>query len=65
MHELFFHHEIRDDRPDLLERYLRKCILDDSVDVQTLFRTELEELHDKERRQYRFPQSVNFVVVRR
>ncbi len=65
VHELFFHHEISDGRPDLLERYLRKCILDDSVDVQTFFRTELEELHDKERRQYRFPQSVNFVVVRR
>jgi SAM-dependent methyltransferase len=65
VHELFFHHEISDERPDLLERYLRKCILDDSVDVQTFFQAELQEFHDEEQRQYRIPQSVNFVVVRR
>ena len=56
---------VSDDRPDLLERYLRKCILDDSVDVQTFFRAELQEFHDEEQRQYRILQSVNFVVVRR
>ena len=61
--ELIFHHEISDSRPDLLEKYLRKCILDDSVDVQSIFHAELEEFYEQEQSQYRFPQSVNFVVV--
>ena len=65
VYELFFYHEISDSRPDLLEKYLRKCILDDSVDVQSIFRAELEEFHEQEQRQYRFPQYVNFVVVER
>ena len=65
VYELFFYHEISDSQPDLLEKYLRKCILDDSVNVQSFFRAELEEFHEQEQRQYRFPQYVNFVVVER
>lgn len=62
-HGLFFYHEIRDDRPELLEKYVQKCLLDDSVQVQTFYGAMLADFHDEERGQYRFPQSVNFVVV--
>ncbi len=65
VHELFFHHEIDDRRSDLLEKYLRKCILDDSVDVLEFFESVLEEFHDSNSHTYRIPQFVNFVEVTR
>lgn len=62
-HELFFQHEIDDRKSDLLEKYLRKCILDDSVDVLEFFESALQEFHDKNSHTYRIPQFVNFVEV--
>lgn len=64
VYELDFKHEIHEKRTDLLEKYLRKCILDDSADVLEIFRMSLDAFHDPERMTYQFPQSVNFVVVR-
>lgn len=61
--ELNFDHEIPTDQPDLLDQYLRKCILDDSADVRQLFSDLLPSFHKDH--VYRFPQSVNFITVRR
>ena len=65
VHELFLTHVIGDDRTVILEKYLRKCILDDSVDALKFFETLLEEFHKEEKGEYQFPQQVNFVVVQR
>lgn len=63
VHELFFYHEVDDDSPDLLESYLRKSILDDSVDVLKFFESILQEFHDRDSNKYRIPQFVNFVAA--
>ena len=63
VYEMAFHHEIPDHRTNLLQKYLRKCILDDSVDVLEFFRTSLEEFHDEKSSVYKIPQFVNFVVI--
>jgi len=63
VYEMSFHHEIPCYRTDLLQKYLRKCILDDSVDVLEFFRTSLEEFHDEKSSVYKIPQFVNFVVI--
>lgn len=63
VYEMSFHHEIPDYRTDLLQKYLRKCILDDSVDVLEFFGTSLEEFHDEYTGVYKIPQFVNFVVI--
>lgn len=63
VYELFFHHEIPDNRTDLLRKYLRKCILDDSVNVLKFFKTILDEYHEGKANLYRIPQYVNFIVI--
>jgi SAM-dependent methyltransferase len=63
VHELYFNHEIPEQRTDLLDKYLRKCILDDSVNVLEFFKPILEAFHDERTNLYRFPQSVNFIVI--
>ncbi len=63
VYELFFYHEIPDNKTDLLQKYLRKCILDDSVNVLKFFKTILEAFHEERTRLYRIPQSVNFIVI--
>ena len=60
-----FAHEIPEDQGDLLEKYLRKIILDDTVDVGQLFGPMLEAFHDPSQGSYVFPQSVNLIVVRK
>ncbi len=65
VHELAFEHVIEFSRPDLLERYLQKCILDSSVDVLQFFNPILEHFRDEATKSYRIPQHVNFVVLRK
>lgn len=65
VYELHFNHEINDSPPELLQKYLHKCILDDSVNVLDFFKDLLGEFHDGRKRKYVIPQSVNFVVIRK
>jgi len=58
-----FTHEIARNRDDLLEKYLRKVILDDTVDVGQLFRSLLESLYDPAGDRYVVPQAVNLITV--
>lgn len=65
VYELFFNHEIKNDRYDLLENYLRKCILDNSVDVLTFFKPILKEFHDKKSNKFKIPQFVNLIEIKK
>ena len=58
-----FEHKISKDDPNLLEVYLHKCILDNSVDVINFFSSKLKELYDRDRNEYIFPQRVNLAIV--
>ncbi len=58
-----FAHEIAENRVDLLEKYLQKVILDDTVDVGELFGPLLEGVYDSARERYVIPQSVNLITV--
>jgi SAM-dependent methyltransferase len=60
---LAFDHEIPEDRTDLLEKYLQKCILDDEVDVLDFFAGMLQEFHDRENGLYKIPQQVNLIEI--
>ncbi|MEK6222040.1 MAG: hypothetical protein N2D54_07305, partial [Chloroflexota bacterium] len=63
VHELVFAHLITEDRKDLLEKYLRKVILDDTVNVLEFFAPLLEKYYLPESKQYQIPQNVNFIAV--
>ncbi len=65
VYPLRFAHEIPADLPDLLEKYLQKCILEDSVDTLRFFEPLLAGFLDTRRQIYAFPQSVNFIEVRK
>jgi SAM-dependent methyltransferase len=56
-----FDHVVADSQPSLLESYLRKCILDDQVDVLNFYADILDDYRDEANSCYRFPQTVNFV----
>jgi len=58
-----FTHEIARSQNDLLEKYLRKVILDDTVDVRQLFQPLLESVYDPAGDRYVIPQSVNLITV--
>ena len=59
--ELSFDHELPLNQPDLVEHYLRKCVLDESIDAQRVFGDVLP--HFERDGLYRLPQSVNFISV--
>lgn len=59
--ELTFDHELPLDQPDLVEHYLRKCVLDESIDTQQVFGDLLPRFESDGL--YRLPQSVNFISV--
>jgi len=59
--ELSFDHELPRNQPDLVEHYLRKCVLDESVDTQQVFSDLLPRFESDGL--YRIPQSVNFISV--
>ncbi len=61
--ELSFDHELPRSQPDLVEHYLRKCVLDESVDTQQVF-SDLLPRYESDGL-YRIPQSVNFISVSR
>ena len=58
-----FTHEIAKSQDDLLEKYLRKVVLDDTVDVGQLFEPLLESVYDPALDRYVIPQSVNLITV--
>jgi SAM-dependent methyltransferase len=59
--ELSFDHELQIDQPDLVEHYLRKCVLDESIDALRVFGDVLARFESDGL--YRIPQSVNFISV--
>lgn len=61
--ELSFDHELPRDRHDLVENYLRKCVLDESVDTERVFGDLLPRFESGE--WYRIPQTVNFISISR
>lgn len=63
LYELRFDHELPDSRSDLLLNYLRKCVLDETIDALEFFAPLLPSFHDPVRQIYRFPQAVGFISV--
>ena len=59
--ELSFDHELPIDQPDLVEHYLRKCVLDETIDAQQVFGDVLPRFESDG--VYRLPQSVNLISV--
>lgn len=63
VHPFLFEHQLPRDRPDLLQNYLRKCVLDDTLDALDFFAELLPAyLQDGI---YRFPQTVNLLAIGR
>ncbi len=54
---------MKETHPGGLEKYLRKCILDDSVDAPAFFGPILDEFYEPEQRAYVFPQMVHFIAA--
>ncbi len=59
--ELAFDHELPLNQPKLMEHYLRKCVLDESIDAQRVFGDVLPGFESDGL--YRIPQTVNFISV--
>jgi SAM-dependent methyltransferase len=59
--ELTFDHKLPLNQPDLVAHYLRKCVLDETVDTQRVFGDLLPRFESDG--MYRLPQSVNFISV--
>lgn len=59
--ELSFDHELPIDQPEIVEHYLRKCVLDESIDALRVFGDVLPRFESDGL--YRIPQSVNFISV--
>lgn len=64
-HALSFEHVVEAEREDLLAKYLRKCVLDDSVAAPEFFLPILDQFYDAESDSFRFPQQVNLIVLRK
>ncbi len=62
-HEISFDHIIDNNRQQLLEAYLKKCVLDGNADLTTLFQEWLPKYLDKDSNQYKFPQIVNLLTI--
>ena len=59
--ELSFDHELPIDQPELVEHYLRKCVLDETIDAQRMFADVLPRFESDGR--YHLPQFVNLISV--
>ena len=59
--ELRFDHELPVDEPEIVENYLRKCVLDETVDTERVFGDLLPRYRSDG--SYRIPQSVNLISV--
>jgi hypothetical protein len=59
--ELSFDHELPIDQPEIVEHYLQKCVLDESIDALRLLGDVLPRFESDGL--YRIPQSVNFISV--
>ncbi len=59
--ELKFDHELPLNEPELVEHYLRKCVLDETIDAQRVFGDVLPRFEQDGL--YRLPQTVNFISV--
>lgn len=62
---LSFEHVVPSHNRGVLENYLRKCVLDESIDALGLFGPLLEAFMDEESGLYRFPQTVHLIEVGR
>ena len=60
--ELNFDHELPLNQPDLVEHYLRKCVLDETIDALRMFGDVLPGFERDGL--YRLPQSVNLISVK-
>ena len=60
--ELNFNHDLPLNQPDLVEHYLRKCVLDETIDAQRTFGDVLPRFESDGH--YRIPQSVNLISVK-
>ncbi|MGB3640849.1 MAG: class I SAM-dependent methyltransferase [Rivularia sp. (in: cyanobacteria)] len=60
-----FNHTIDYDNIDLLEIYLKKCILDSNVDVLAVFQDILKNYVDRDSNEYKFPQSNSLITIKK
>jgi SAM-dependent methyltransferase len=60
---LSFEHHVPSNDETVLQHYLRKCVLDETLDAIRLFEPLLESFLDKESMAYRFPQTVHLIEV--
>lgn len=58
-----FTHRIAQDERQLLEVYLRKCVMDHDAEVLEFFRPVLDEQATPEQAQYRFDQEVDLLMI--
>ncbi|MGD1700877.1 hypothetical protein [Dapis sp. BLCC M229] len=60
---LYFSHSISFESKNILEIYLRKCVLDDTLDLFNFFEPILQECFEPETNQYKFEQIVDLVII--
>ncbi|NEP57634.1 MAG: class I SAM-dependent methyltransferase [Symploca sp. SIO2G7] len=59
-----YYHEIDGDNRNLLEVYLKKCILDSSVDVFSLFKEKLGDYFQPQSNRFGFKQKTKLIIVK-
>ncbi|WP_198012961.1 class I SAM-dependent methyltransferase [Lyngbya sp. PCC 8106] len=62
---LHFSHRINCESKDILEIYLKKCVLDNTLDVLNFFQPILQEYFDRENNQYKFDQVVDLLIIKK
>lgn len=60
-----FSHKIDESRPDMLANYLNKVILNDEVEVMEFFAPILAQYYVPKEKIYKFPQTVNLLVIKK
>lgn len=63
--DFYYHHKIDGEDRDLLEVYLKKCILNSSVDVLSLFKEKILEYFKPETNQFSFKQKTNLIIFQK
>ncbi|OLT62461.1 hypothetical protein BJP37_28990 [Moorena bouillonii PNG] len=60
-----YNHEIDCEYRDLLEAYLKQCILNNSVDVLSLFKEKLLQYLNPKTNQFSFKQKTKLIIVKK
>lgn len=60
-----YNHEVDSEDKELLENYLKKCVLNSSVDVLSLFKEKVKEYFQPQKKKFIFNQKTKLIIVKK